>query len=420
MARRVAPLTELHCQRAKYNPEGGNKLFDGGGLFLELRPNGVKLWRLKYRFAGKEKLLALGAYPDISREAARSERSKARTMLATNIDPCLVRKAAKRSMNVAAGNTFEGIAREWFERFSPGWALAHSSKVIGRLEKDVFPWLGHRPIAELDAPEILEALRRVEARGALDTARRVRQYFGQVFRYAIATSRAKRDPSADLRGAIAPPPKRHYATVTEPLRIGELLRAIDGYHGTYTTRAALQLAPLVFVRPGELRKAEWSEFDLDKAEWRIPPERLKLKMAAKLTSRHPHIVPLATQVSEILLELQRLTGSGRYVFPSVRTGTRAMSDNTVNAGLRRLGFEKTEIVGHGFRHMASTLLNERGWSPDAIERQLAHKPQGVRAVYNLAEYLPERRRMMQAWADYLDALRAGLPGAVLGGPLAKP
>lgn len=415
MPRQTTPLTEVECQRSKYRPEGGNKLFDGGGLFLELRPNGSKLWRLKYRFDGKEKLLALGAYPEVSRAAAREARSAARAQLAQGIDPGLARKAEKRSRVAKAGNTFEAVAREWLERNSSGWAPTHASKVIGRLENDVFPWLGHRPIGDLEAPELLESLRRIETRGAHETARRVRQYFGQVFRYAIATGRAKHNIAADLRDALTPPIKRHFATLTDPPRIGELLRAIAGYRGSYVTRAALHLAPLVFVRPGELRQAEWSEVDLDAAEWRIPSARLKLKLAAK-QDRQPHIVPLASQSVAVLRELQMLTGHGRFLFPSVRSAQRAMSENTVNAALRRLGFEKTEIVGHGFRHMASTLLNEAGWSADAIERQLAHKAQGVRAVYNRAEYLPERRRMMQAWADYLDRLRAGDTAAHLPGP----
>lgn len=405
MPRRIAPLTEMECQKARYRPDGPKKLFDGGGLFLELRPNGSKLWRLKYRFGGQEKLLALGQYPEVGREAARASRSEARAQLAKGVDPGLVRKALKRTRNVAAANTLEAIAREWLEKSSPNWAASYTAKVTGRLENDVFPWIGSRPISEIEAPEILDALRRIDTRGARESARRVRHCLGQIFRYAVATARATRDPAADLRGALPAPIKRNYPTLTEPDRIGELLRAIDGYQGTYATRAALQLAPLLFVRPGELRQAEWIEFDLDAAEWRIPPARMKLKKAAKLNTRQPHIVPLASQATAILSELRMLTGFGRFVFPGARSAGRAMSDNTVNAALRRLGFEKTEIVGHGFRHMASTLLNEQGWNPDAIERQLSHKPQGVRAVYNMAEYMPERRKMMQAWADHLDSLR---------------
>jgi integrase len=401
----------MQCQRARYRPEGGNRLYDGEGLYLQLQPTGAKLWRFKYRFGNAEKLLALGAYPEIGRLAARQARADARALLAKGVDPFLARKAERDARSDSARNSFEAVAREWYGRFSPGWAPTYAAKVLGRLEKDVFPWLGRRPIAEIEAPELLETLRRIESRGAVETTRRQRQIIGQIFRYAIATARAKRDPAADLRGAFAPPAKRHFATLIEPARIGELMRAIHGYQGHFTTCAALRLAPLVFVRPGELRLAEWSELNLAAAEWRIPPARLKLRQAAKLNSTQPHVVPLSRQALEVLQELHRMTGRGRFLFPSIRTPDRGMSDNTINAALRRMGYDGTEIVGHGFRHMASTLLNESGWSADAIERQLAHKAQGVRAVYNLAEYMPERRRMMQAWADYLDALRIGQHGA---------
>ena len=413
MPRRTVPLTELQCQRARYQSSGGNRLYDGGGLYLQLQPTGAKLWRFKYRFAESEKLLALGAYPDVGREAARQSRAEARALLARGVDPGIARKAERQTRSDSARNSFEAVAREWYVRFSPGWAPSYADKVLGRLEKDVFPWIGRRPIAEIEAPELLETLRRIESRGAVETTRRQRQILSQIFRYAIATARAKRDPANDLRGAFAPQAKRHFPTLTDPSRIGELMRAIHGYQGHFATCAALRLAPMVFVRPGELRLAEWSELSLEAAEWRIPPARLKLRQAAKKTGTQPHVVPLSRQALEVLTELHRLTGRGRFLFPSIRTPERGMSDNTVNAALRRMGYDGSEIVGHGFRHMASTLLNEHGWSADAIERQLAHKAQGVRAVYNLAEYLPERRRMMQAWADYLDALRTAQPGGTL-------
>ncbi|MCG9033250.1 tyrosine-type recombinase/integrase [Laribacter hongkongensis] len=269
-----------------------------------------------------------------------------------------------------------------------------------RFERDVFPWLGSRPVAEIDAPALLAVLRRIESRGAIETAHRAMQSAGQVFRYAIATGRAQRNPAADLVGALAPAIKQSFPTITDPTRIAELLRAIDGYQGTLPTLCALRLAPLVFVRPGELRKAEWSEIDLDGSTWIIPAERMKM--------REKHVVPLSKQAVAILRELHPLTGDGRYVFPGARTNGRPMSENTINAALRRLGYDKDTMTGHGFRHMASTLLNEQGWNRDAIERQMAHAERNqVRAVYNYAEYLPERRKMMQAWSDYLDALKAG-------------
>lgn len=413
MPRRTAPLTELQCQRARYREAGGNRLHDGNGLYLQLQPSGAKLWRFKYRFGESEKLLALGAYPEVGREVARQGRAEARALLAKGIDPSMMRKAERATRSDSARNSLEAVAREWFAKFSPGWAPSYAVKVLGRLEKDVFPWVGRRPIAEIEAPELLDTLQRIESRGAVETARRQRQVLSQVFRYAIATARAKRDPAADLRDAFAPPEKRHFPTLIDPVRIADLMRAIHGYQGHFTTCAALRLAPLVFVRPGELRLSEWVEVNMDSAEWRIPPARLKLRQAAKRNSTQPHVVPLSRQALEVLAELHRMTGRGRFLFPSIRTRDRGMSDNTVNAALRRMGYDSTEIVGHGFRHMASTLLNERGWSADAIERQLAHKAQGVRAVYNLAEYLPERRRMMQAWADYLEALRLAGPGARL-------
>ncbi len=419
MPRVTLPLTEMQCQRARYQPGGGNRLYDGGGLYLQLQPTGAKLWRFKYRFAASEKLLALGAYPAVGREAARQARADARALLSKGIDPAMVRKAERGARSESARNSLEAVAREWYMRFSPGWAPSYAEKVLGRLEKDVFPWIGRRPIAEIEAPELLDTLRRIESRGALETARRQRQVLGQVFRYAIATARAKRDPAADIRDAFAVPAKQHFATLTDPASIAGLMRAIHGYQGNFTTCAALRLAPMVFVRPGELRLAEWAEVNMPAAEWRIPPNRLKLRQAAKRNGTQPHVVPLSRQALDVLTELHRMTGRERFLFPSIRTRDRGMSDNTVNAALRRMGFDGSEIVGHGFRHMASTLLNECGWSSDAIERQLAHKAQGVRAVYNLAEYLPERRRMMQAWADYLEALRCADPAAplpVLRGP----
>lgn len=373
------------------------KVFDEKGLFLLVHPNGSKYWRLKYRFAGQEKILALGIYPDVSLKEVRVKRDEARSLLAKEIDPGVKKKLDKRARTEARENSFEAIAREWYAKFSPKWSASHGEKIIRRLEKDVFPWIGKGPIAEIMAPELLSVLRRIEGRGAIETAHRAFQNCGQIFRYAVATGRAARDPSGDLRGALPPAKEKHYASITDPKAISELLKAIEGYQGSYITKCALKLAPLVFVRPGELRHAGWSEIDLDAREWRIPAHKMKMKAL--------HIVPLSRQAIAILGELHALTGRGNYVFPSIRTDERPMSENTVNAALRRLGYTKDEMTGHGFRSMASTILNEQGYSRDAIERQLAHAERdGVRAAYNYAEYLPERRKMMQDWADYLEGL----------------
>jgi len=282
---------------------------------------------------------------------------------------------------------------------SPAWADTHSSKVIVRLEQDIFPSIGGKPIAEVTAPVLLVALRRIESRGAIDTAHRAKQTCSQVFRYAIATGRAERDLAADLRGALQSISKQHFKTITDPLKIGSLMRNLHGYSGAFITQCALKLAPLVFVRPGELRRAEWEEIDLERAEWRIPACKMKMKVI--------HIVPLSRQAVQILTELHPLTGSGKYVFPGARSSSRPMSENTVNAAIRQMGYSKDEMIGHGFRGMASTSLHEQGWPSDIIERQLSHGERNpVKAAYNHAEYLPERRRMIQAWADYLDKLKA--------------
>jgi integrase len=376
------------------------RLSDGRGMYLEISPAGGKWWRFKYRFAGKERRISLGVYPDVPLAAAREKREEARRQVAAGIDPGEQRKAAKVALIESTENTFEAIAREWFGLFSTKWVKGHADKIIRRLELNVFPWLGSRPIRAITAPELLAVLRRVESRGANETAHRALQVCGRVFRYAIATGRAERDPSRDLSGALAPIQERHFASITEPLAVGELLRAIDAYKGAFVTRCALRLAPLVFVRPGELRQAQWAEFDFDKSEWRIPATRMK--------ARVQHIVPLSAQAVAILRELQPLTGRFPFAFPSVRSRYRAMSENAVTGALRRMGYTGQDMTGHGFRSMASTLLNEQGWNRDAIERQLAHgERDAVRAAYNYAEHLPERRRMMQAWADYLQKLKDG-------------
>ncbi len=392
-------LTDKAIRAAKHG-EKPVRLFDGGGLYLELAPNGGKWWRLKYRFAGKEKRLSLGVYPHVALKQARERRDDAKRLLANGIDPSEQRKAHRAIVTERAANSFEAVAREWFAAFSPKWVKGHSDKILRRLERNVFPQIGGRPIADITSKEMLTILRKVEGRGAIETAHRTKQNCSQVFRYAVATGRAERDPTVELKGALTPARERHHPSITDPKGIGGLLRAIDGYDGSMVTKCALRLAPLTFVRPGELRRAEWAEFNLDKAEWRIPAERMKM--------REQHIVPLSTQAIAVLEELQPLTGRGTLVFPGARTNGRPMSENTVNAALRRLGYSKDQMTGHGFRSMASTHLNEQGWHRDAIERQLAHAERNdVRAAYNFAEHLPERRRMMQAWADYLDALKAG-------------
>lgn len=359
-----------------------------------------KYFRFDYRFLGKRKTLALGVYPEVKLAEAREKRDEARKLLQNDIDPALYKKETKVRMREQAADNFEAIALEWFTKNKHTWTDGHSRTIIRRLELNVFPWLRTRPVASISAPELLSVLRRIEDRGALETSHRVKQICGQVFRYAIATGRAERDPSADLRGALPPTKPQHMATITDPQHIGELLRVIDGYEGHLITRCALRLAPLVFVRPGELRHAEWTEINFDLAEWKIPAEKMKM--------RSPHIIPLSKQSIQILRDIEPLTGQGRYVFPSLRSTERAMSNNTILAALRRMGYAKEEMSGHGFRAMASTILHEQGWPPDVIERQLAHAERNnVRAAYNHAQHLPERRRMMQAWADYLEGIKAG-------------
>lgn len=376
------------------------KVADGRGLFLVITPTGSKYWRFRYRIADREKSLAIGIYPDISLADARDKAHEARKLLANDKDPGAEKQSKKRAIKLAAQNTFEMVAREWYQKNSAQWVDSHGDRIIRRLEKDVFPWIGKRPITEISAPEILSVLQRIENRGAIETAHRTHQNFGQIFRYAIAAGYAENDPSPHLRGALKPVQQRHHASITDPKAIGDLLRAINSYEGFFVTKCALRLAPLFFVRPGELRKAEWSEFDLENAEWRIPASKMKM--------RSIHIVPICTQAITILRELHVLTGEGKYVFPGVRTPKRPMSENTVTGALRRLGYTSDEMTGHGFRSMACTILNEQGWNRDAIERQLAHAERNnIRAAYNYAEYLPERRKMMQEWANYLDSLVSG-------------
>ncbi|WP_415519642.1 MAG: tyrosine-type recombinase/integrase [Desulfovibrio aminophilus] len=388
-------LTDTAIRNAKPGQKQ-RKLSDEKGLFLLVAPSGGKWWRFKYRFAGKEKLLSLGTYPEVSLAQARERRDEARKLLARGIDPSAARKAEKRS----GDDTFERIALEWYSRTRPRWGQTAATQILAQLKQNVFPWIGSRPIREINAEELLTAMRRIEERGAIYTAHRALQTCGRVFRYALACNKVDRDPTITLRGTLTSVKEKHRACILDPRTLGKLLRDIDGYQGTFVVRAALKLAPLLFVRPGELRHAEWPEVDLEAAEWRIP--------AAKMKMEDLHIVPLSRQAVAVLRELHPLTGKGKYVFPGFRSPARPMSENTVNAALRYMGYSAEQVTGHGFRATAMSLLNEQGWNRDAVDRQLAHAERNkVRAAYLHAEFLPERRRMMQAWADFLDGLRQG-------------
>ncbi len=399
-------LTDTALRKAK-PADKPLKLADGGGLYLLLKPTGAKWWRWDYRrpVSGKRNTLSLGTYPDVGLALARERRDEARRLLAQGVDPGETRKAEKAAGEQRAANSFEVVAREWLAKQS--WVPGYITKVTAWMANDVFPYIGNRPIAGLSAPDFLAVGRRIKERGAIESAHRILQNCSQVMRYAIATGRAERNPVPDLKGALTRPPKRHFASIVDPKQVGALLRAIDGYAGSPEVRAALKLAPLVFVRPGELRQAEWSEFDLDAEDadhqpvpyWDIPGSRMKM--------REPHLVPLAPQAVAILRELQPLTGRGRYVFPSARSPKRPMSNNAVNAALRRMGFDSDTMTGHGFRATARTILDEvLGFRPDWIEHQLAHAvrdPNG--RAYNRTAHLADRRKMMLAWATYLDGLK---------------
>jgi integrase len=396
------------------------RVSDGGGLYLEARPNGAGWWRLRYWSGGKEGMLSLGTYPDVPLRLARARRDKDRNALAAGTDPSEHRKAAKAAAALkaeaqrlaAAGlpgpGTFEHAAREWHTRMIPGWSPAHAEKVLALMVNDLFPYIGRKSLRELTAPELLRHARRVEARGAVETAYRALKTAGAVFRFGVQQGYCESDPTRDLKGAIVLPVPKHRAAVTDPLKLGELLRAIDAYQGTPVVRAALALAPLVFLRPGELRKAEWVEFDLKGATWVIPGVRMKGRLKAKLTGP-AHVVPLAPQAVSILRDLEPLTGKGRYVFPNPLTADRPLSDNGVLSALRRMGFGKDEMTGHGFRATARTLAAERlGIATEVIEAQLAHAvPDALGRAYNRTKFMAQRRDMMAKWADYLDGLRDG-------------
>lgn len=401
-------LADIAVRNAKPREKTYTKS-DGCGLVLQVTPEGAKWWRFRYRFAGKEKMLSLGTYPQVSLSDARKRRDEARSMLANDIDPSAKRQAEKRVRTMLHTNSFEAVAREWYMQQAPRWAPSHSSRVLARFEADIFPRIGARPIAEITAPELLAAVRPIQHRGALETAHRALWSCGQVFRYAVATGRAERDPSRDLKGALpSPGDDSHFPAVTDPARVADLLKMIDGYRGTPTVCAALKLAPHVFVRPGELRKARWEDVDLDQATWSYRVTKTGVD----------HIVPLSTQAVAILRELEPFTCRSEFVFPGARTRERPMSDNAVLAALRRLGIPKDEMSGHGFRAMARTILDERlKFPPHLIEHQLAHAVRDpLGRAYNRTAHLDDRREMMQAWSDYLDQLKTGSNVVAIGKP----
>jgi len=398
----MSEIDRLSAQEVK-NAKPGEKAIkfsDGLGMYLEIAPTGAKYWRMKYRFAGKEKRLALGVYPEVSLKEARRKRDDARKLLASGRDPGETRKAEKRARLLAAENSFEAVAREWYGKQVHTWVKTHAKDVLRRLEVNIFPPLGYRPLAEIDAPELLATIRKIEARGAYDLAHRVLAVCGQVFRYGVATGRCSRDVTGDLRGALTPHKKKHQAAV-RPEELPDLLRKIETYDkdtGDTLTRLALQLMAATFVRTSELIGAKWEEFDLDAAVWAIPPERMKMKTE--------HLVPLSRQALGILEEIKPIAGRSAFVFPG-RNRDKPISNNTMLFALYRMGY-KGKMTGHGFRAVASTIMNESGFRPDVIERQLAHCERNeVRGAYNRAEYLPERRQLMQWWADYLDGVKAG-------------
>jgi integrase len=372
------------------------KLFDGEGMFLHILPAGGKYWRLKYRWAGKEKLLALGVFPHVSLLDARERRAEARKLLAQHKDPGELKKDTKRRLLINAENSFEAVARDWHEAKKAKWSDRYAGFILSRLERDIFPKLGSRPIAEINAPELLTILRGIEKRGALEIAHRALNVCGQIFMFGIATCRAERNPAADLQGSLQVTVKQNYAYLKES-ELPEFLNKLEAYNGDEQTKLAFKLLVLTFVRTSELRSAEWKDIDFKKREWLIPAERMKM--------RRPHIVPLSDQAITVLKRLQHFNGQWRYVFPNQRKPINFMSENAILFALYRLGYHG-RATGHGFRHTASTILNENGFNSDHIERQLAHvQGNKVRGVYNHAEYLPARRKMMQWWADHLDQLR---------------
>jgi integrase len=394
----LMPLTATAAKQAKAKAKP-YKLSDEKGMFLLVNPNETKYWRLKYRHGGKEKTLALGVYPEVSLKDARLKRDEARQQLSKNIDPINAKRSLKAATQSAATSSMEAVSLEWFDNKMVDKTVNHSNRVKRRLEKDLFPYLGTRPINEITPPELLSVLRKIEQRGAIETAHRVKQIAGQVFRYAIATGRAERDPSADLKGALANPVKGHFSAITTPKEAGKLMLAIESFQGTPVVKAALQLAPLFFVRPGELRHMEWSEINFDDQQWEIPASKMKMK--------EPHIVPLCRQAVNVITELQPLTSNSRYVLPNARSNSRALSENGVRTALRTMGYDNDTMTSHGFRAMARTILDEVLEYPiEWIEQQLAHAVKDANGrSYNRTKHLTQRRKMLQHWADYLDNLK---------------
>ncbi len=403
-------LTDAACRAAKCPTDKKRmRLTDGEGLYLEVAPSGAKRWFWKFYPDGKESRLALGSYPEVSVKAARAARDEARVTRRTGANPVQERKAQRLLRAASSTITYEGVAREYLESEAEGWSANHGAQWIRAQEKDLFPWIGDLPLTAITAPLLLDTLRKVERRSAIRMAHDLREFAGQVFRYGVATGRCTSNPAAELRGALKPFTERHMGAVLEPGKAGDLLRAIGTYNGQPATKAALALSALLFQRPGNIRAMEWAEIDLDAALWTIPAAKMKRTVHGKTNGR-PHLVPLAPQALGVLNELKPLTGHGQYVFPSLLTGERHMSENTVRAALRRLGYSNDEMTAHGFRAMARTLIVERlpGISPDVIEAQLAHGKSGpLGMAYDRAEFMDQRRAMMKAWADYLDRLREG-------------
>ncbi len=401
MPKLAKPLSDIEVKNAKPKVKPYT-LADGGGMYLEVAPTGSKIWRMSYRQPnGKNTRLTFGAYPTVSLLDARKMRMEAKKQKSSGIDPAQARRDEKQTKAKASIHTFEVVARMWLERTAATRAATTREKLTAWLQKDVFPFIGNMPVSTIKPLDVLATVQKMEARGALVSAHSVMRLCGQILRHCVATGLVERDVTADLRGALSVDPVKHYAAITEPKLAGDLMRSIFAYHGHPYAVAALKLSPLVFVRPGELRAAEWAEIDLDAAEWRIPGSKMKMKA--------DHLVPLSVQAVEILRNVYAMTGQAKYVFPSIRTGNRCMSENTINAALRSMGYSGDVMTPHGFRAMARTIMDEvMGERVDLIEHQLAHAvkdPNG--RAYNRTAHLPERRKMMQRWADYLDALKAG-------------
>ena len=403
------PLTDIVCKKAAC-PDGKPRarFTDGGGLYMEVSPSGSKRWFWKFTIAGKEKRLALGSYPTVSIKQARLDRDAARKLHSDGIDPVQKKQVDKLHRKNLAAVTFEAVAREFHQLQKGSWSETYAQRWIERMAKDAFPWIGTLPLETITAPMLLQVLRRVEGRGAMETAHTLRQTAGQVFRYGIQTGRCERNPAPDLHGALKPLNIKHMAAVLEPSKAAALMRSIYSYEGQPSTRSALILSALLFQRPVNIRMMEWAHIDLEAALWTIPSEDMKRTKYQKVNGR-PHLVPLAPQAVEVLKEMKPLTGHGRYVFPSLLTGERPMSENTLRAALRRMGYSNDDMTPHGFRAMARTIMVEKlNANPDVIEAQLAHAKSGpLGAAYDRAEFMEQRRNMMTAWADYLDTLRKG-------------